>query len=95
MHEAISQPYTPDFPVPFIGSISLGPNLGDQVELGETVDEELIEATLAQMFSPVKVGGTTRRFVDWTESLRLEYNKVIDRINKGVDLVQQVEEAMA
>lgn len=95
LHEAISQPYTPDFPVPFIGSISLGPNLGDQVELGETVDEELIEATLAQMFSPVKVGGTTRRFVDWTESLRLEYNKVIDRINKGVDLVQQVEEAMA
>lgn len=90
LHDAISQPYTPDFPVPFIGSISLGPSLGDQVELGESVDEALIEATLDQMFSPVKVGNTTKRFVDWTESMRLDYNKVISLVTKGVSLEQQI-----
>lgn len=94
LHDAISQPYTPDFPVPFIGSISLGPNLGDQVELGETVDEELIEATLAQMFSPVTVDGVTSRFVDWTNKLRMNYNVVLDHIGRGTSIESQVRSAM-
>lgn len=90
LHDAISQPYTPDFPVPFIGSISLGPNLGDQVELGDTVDEALIQETINQMFSTVEINGTPRRFVDWTESMRLDYNKVISLVTKGKSLEQQV-----
>jgi DNA polymerase I-like protein with 3'-5' exonuclease and polymerase domains len=50
VHEAVSQPYTPDFPVPFVGSISLGLNFGQQVELGEAFDADLIERTVVDLF---------------------------------------------
>lgn len=50
LHEAISQPYTPDFPVPFVGSISLGPNLGDQHEAGEVFDAVKIQEILDEIF---------------------------------------------
>mgnify|MGYP003513371216 FL=1 len=94
LHNAISQPYTPDFAVPFVGSISVGPTLGDQVELGESVDEAAIEAVLDQMFSNVNINGATRRFVDWTEKYRLNYNDVLNNIEKGKDLPTQVMEKM-
>lgn len=51
VHESVSQPYTADFPVPFVGSISLGPNFGKQEELGEVFDAEKIEAALVDLFS--------------------------------------------
>lgn len=50
VHGAMSLPYTPTFPVPFGGSISLGPNFADQVELGETVDPARITRALELLF---------------------------------------------
>lgn len=50
---AIAQPYTKDFPVPFIGSISLGANFGQQIELGEAPDREVTEKALAEIFDTV------------------------------------------
>jgi DNA polymerase I-like protein with 3'-5' exonuclease and polymerase domains len=52
-HEAISQPYTPDFPVPFVGSISIGLDFGRQIELGEVFDEEKIRQAIAELFEEV------------------------------------------
>lgn len=49
--EAVSQPYTADFPVPFLGSISIGSTFGTQIELGEKPNRELTEATLDQLLS--------------------------------------------
>lgn len=54
VHEAISQPYTADFPVPFIGSISLGPTFGDQIECGEVFDVPVIQRALDSVFEERK-----------------------------------------
>jgi hypothetical protein len=59
-------------------------------ELGDTVDEALIQETINQMFSTVEINGVPKRFVDWTESMRLDYNKVISLVTKGKSLEQQV-----
>ena len=53
--EAVSQPYTPDFPVPFIGSISLGPNFGQQYEAGEKPDANVIAGILDKCFAKTEV----------------------------------------
>lgn len=51
VHEAVSQPYTDTFPVPFVGSISLGPNFGQQIELGEVFDADKIVAAVGDLFA--------------------------------------------
>jgi DNA polymerase I-like protein with 3'-5' exonuclease and polymerase domains len=51
---AISQPYTPDFAVPFYGSVSLGKNLGDQIEYSDDPvlpTQEWVEKTIASLFA--------------------------------------------
>jgi DNA polymerase I-like protein with 3'-5' exonuclease and polymerase domains len=47
---AMSLPYTPTFPVPFIGSVSLGLNFGDQIECGDGFFPDRIRAALAECF---------------------------------------------
>lgn len=54
MHEIMTRPYG-DLPVPFNGSISLGLNYGDQVELGEEVDEDKIIKALNELFDVEEV----------------------------------------
>lgn len=52
--DAMSQPYTPDFAVPFYGSVSIGRNFGDQVELYEDPvrpTKERVEEVLAELFA--------------------------------------------
>ena len=53
--DAVSQPYTPDFPVPFLGSISLGPNFGQQYEAGEKPDAQVIAEILEKCRPKVTV----------------------------------------
>jgi len=53
--DAVSQPYTPDFPVPFLGSISLGPNFGQQYEAGEKPDAQVIAEILEKCRPKVPV----------------------------------------
>lgn len=48
MHTCMTQPYS-DLPVPIMGSISLGPSLGRQVECGDVFDEVAIRAALAEV----------------------------------------------
>jgi hypothetical protein len=51
---AVSQPYTPDFAVPFYGSVSLGKNLGDQIEYSDDPvlpTQEWVEKTIASLFA--------------------------------------------
>jgi 5'-3' exonuclease len=49
IHEAMTQPYS-TLPVPIIGSISLGRDFGQQIELGEEFDAEKIQAALDSIF---------------------------------------------
>ncbi|UCV26713.1 DNA polymerase [Ferribacterium limneticum] len=51
IHEAMSLPYTPTFPVPFGGSISLGKNFADQVEVGEEFNAAKIKRALELLFT--------------------------------------------
>ena len=48
-HDAMTQPYG-NLPVPFLGSISLGPNFGEQYEAGDEFIEENIKEILAKIF---------------------------------------------
>jgi len=58
VHEAMSLPYTGDFPVQFIGSISLGRNFGDQIECGEVFDAARIEEALVDLFRETPASNT-------------------------------------
>ena len=52
--DAMSQPYTPEFAVPFYGSVSIGLNFGDQVELYDDPvrpTKERVEEVLAELFA--------------------------------------------
>ena len=49
-HDAMVEPYG-NLPVPFLGSISLGPNFGKQYEAGDWYIEENIKEILAKIFS--------------------------------------------
>lgn len=49
-HAAMTEPYG-NLPVPFLGSISLGPNFGEQIEAGDTFDEERIRQILDEIFN--------------------------------------------
>jgi len=49
-HDAMVEPYG-DLPVPFLGSISLGPNFGKQYEAGDWYIEENIKEILVKIFS--------------------------------------------
>ncbi len=49
-HDAMVEPYG-NLPVPFLGSISLGPNFGKQHEAGDWYIEENIKEILAKIFS--------------------------------------------
>lgn len=49
-HDAMVEPYG-DLPVPFLGSISLGPNFGKQFEAGDWYIEENIKEILVKIFS--------------------------------------------
>lgn len=49
IHAAMTGPYG-GMTVPIVSSISLGPNFGVQIEVGETVDEDRINAALAKIF---------------------------------------------
>jgi hypothetical protein len=48
-HDAMVEPYG-NLPVPFLGSISLGPNFGKQYEAGDWYIEENIKEILAKLF---------------------------------------------
>ena len=48
-HDAMVEPYG-NLPVPFLGSISLGPNFGNQYEAGDWYIEENIKEILAKLF---------------------------------------------
>jgi DNA polymerase-1 len=48
-HDAMVEPYG-NLPVPFLGSISLGPNFGKQHEAGDWYIEENIKEILAKLF---------------------------------------------
>lgn len=48
MHQCMTQPYA-DLPVPIMGSISLGPSLGKQIECGDEFDEAAIRKALAEV----------------------------------------------
>lgn len=48
MHQCMTQPYS-TLPVPILGSISLGPSLGKQIECGDEFDEAAIRAALAEV----------------------------------------------
>jgi DNA polymerase I-like protein with 3'-5' exonuclease and polymerase domains/5'-3' exonuclease len=49
VHAAMSEPYG-NLPVPFFGSISLGPNFGEQIECGEVFDATAIQGALDKVF---------------------------------------------
>ena len=49
-HDAMVEPYG-NLPVPFLGSISLGPNFGKQYEAGDWYIEENIKEILTKIFS--------------------------------------------
>jgi DNA polymerase I-like protein with 3'-5' exonuclease and polymerase domains len=51
--DAVSQPYTPDFPVPFLGSISLGPTFGQQIEVGEKPDRAAVQKVLDSLVAKI------------------------------------------
>ena len=48
MHACMTQPYS-TLPVPILGSISLGPSLGMQIECGDVFDEVAIRKALAEV----------------------------------------------
>lgn len=48
-HDAMVEPYG-NLPVPFLGSVSLGPNFGKQYEAGDWYIEENIKEILAKLF---------------------------------------------
>jgi hypothetical protein len=50
VHSCMVEPYG-NLPVPFLGSISLGPNFGDQIETGDTYDAAAISAALEEVFA--------------------------------------------
>lgn len=54
INEVMTVPYG-NLPVPFLGSISIGPNFGDQTECGDEFDKEAIEKALASIFDEVAV----------------------------------------
>lgn len=49
VHARMVQPYA-DMKIPIVSSISLGPNFGEQIELGEQPTKDAIEAALAEVF---------------------------------------------
>lgn len=49
MHECMVAPYA-NMQIPIVSSISIGPNFGEQIEVGETVDDEVIKKALVQIF---------------------------------------------
>lgn len=53
MHACMVAPYA-DMQIPIVSSISIGPNFGEQIEVGESVDEEVIAKAVEQIF-PKKV----------------------------------------
>jgi hypothetical protein len=48
MHTSMTRPYS-TLPVPILGSISLGPSLGKQIECGDDFDEEAIRKALGEV----------------------------------------------
>lgn len=54
VHECMTQPYS-TLPVPILGSISLGPSFGVQIECGEEFDAEKIERAVEEALSKVRV----------------------------------------
>ena len=54
MHAAMTQPYS-TMTVPVVGSISLGPDFGNQIECGDDYDLEKINAALNDIFSKQEI----------------------------------------
>lgn len=50
VHQMMTAPYA-TMRVPIVSSISLGRNFGEQIECGETVNKEVIEAAIAEAFA--------------------------------------------